>query len=167
MGWSSRFVAVLIAVALGPVVGGAAFAQDAAEPPSDTFDAAGPPPEPADAGPGTITLELNKLVPAENACQAYLVVDNGSPEPLQELKVDVFLFDNDGVVLRGVALQFTDLRAGRTTVVPFDLTELACDDIGRVLLNEVVVCNADGGVPLEDCADKLAVRSRVDATFEY
>ena len=117
--------------------------------------------------PGTITLELNKLAASENVCQAYFVVDNQSPHRLQELKVDVYLFDKQDVVLRGVALPFADVRAGRTMVVPFELPDLPCGDIGRVLLNKVLVCTDASGAPVEACADMLAVNTRSDVAFEY
>ena len=118
---------------------------------------------PADA----ITVELNKLAPAENACQAYVVVTNGMSQPIEELQLDVYLFDAAGVILNGVALQFVDLRAGRPTVVPFELADLACPDIGRILLNKVLVCNGPGGTAIEGCADRIRVSARGEIPFEF
>jgi hypothetical protein len=106
-------------------------------------------------------------MPAENACHAYFVLNNGTGEPLQELQTDVYLFDGEGVILRGVALQFTDIPADRSTVVPFELTDLDCGNIARVLLNKVLVCTGANGAPIDGCADRLAVSTRSPVAFEF
>jgi hypothetical protein len=129
--------------------------------------AAAPPNEASGAAPGTIALELNKLVPADNACHAYILVQNQTPEPLNELKVDVYLFDKQEIILEGVALQFNDVPSERERVVPFELADLACDSIGRVLLNKVLVCTGSGGAPVEGCADRLVTSTRAEASFEH
>lgn len=114
---------------------------------------------------GTIMLQLNKLEPGENACNAYMVVDNQSPEPLTELKVDVYLFDKQGIVLQGVALQFADVGSEGEMVVPFELPAIACDEIGRVLLNKVLVCTDASGAAVEGCADLLVASSLAEVPF--
>ncbi len=131
-------------------------------------------PQPAPATPaaapgaeGGVALELNKLTQVDNACHAYVVVDNRTPEPLGELTVDVYLFDKAGVILRGLALQFTDLRPARATVVPFELPDLPCGDVSRVLLNKVLTCTRADGSPVEGCGDRLAVSTKTAATFDY
>jgi len=114
-----------------------------------------------------ITLELNKLLPTENACLAYFVVSNHRSEPLQELETDVYLFDKQDIAMRGVILRFADVGPGRTIVFPFELTELRCDDIARLIINRVLVCNSANGAPIEGCADDLSVNTRAEAVFEY
>jgi hypothetical protein len=144
-----------------------AFGQQSPQAPEPAAAPAGEAAARAPGGAGTITIELNKLVPVENVCQAYFLVDNQTPESLDELRVDVYLFDREGVVLRGVALPFLDVRAGRTMVVPFELPDIPCGDIGRVLLNGVLVCTGPGGAEVEACAELLAVRTRADVAFDY
>jgi hypothetical protein len=119
------------------------------------------------AADGAIALELNKLLPAEDACHAYLVVDNQTPGLLKELRLDVYLFDKGGVILHGVALQFSDVGPGRTRVVPFELPDLSCADIDRVLLNKVLACTDASGAAVAGCADRLVLTSRAEASFEY
>lgn len=152
--------AFLSLVALLYIVPGSALAQAGGSP--ATVDA-----KPATGGDAGITIELNKLEEAQNACRGYFLVDNRTPDLLKELQIDVFLFDRQGVILRRVALSFLDVRSGRTKVVLFDLSGVACGDIGRLLVNEVLTCTSAGGPPIEGCADRLAVTTKAEAKFEY
>ena len=141
---------------------GSASAQEAAEPAPEPAETTAP-----GAAAGAITLELNKLVHVENACHAYVVIDNQSSRPLKELTVDVYLFDKAGVILRGLALPFTDVRSGRATVMPFVLPDLSCADVSRILLNKVLACTSADGAAVDGCADMLAVSTRAETAFEY
>lgn len=156
---SYLFTAAFLAFCGGPAVGQESAEPQPAAPAQETAA--------AETTPGALTLELNKLVAAENVCQAYFVVDNQTPDTLQELTVDAYLFDAEGVILRGLALQFMDVRAGRATVVPFELPDLPCGDISRILLNKVLTCTSAAGTPVTGCADKLAVSTRTEIAFDY
>jgi hypothetical protein len=123
----------------------------------------GAPANPSDAA---VTVELNKLEPAANACRAYFVVGNQLPDPLKELQLDVYIFDPKGVIAHRVGLAFTDVRPNRTKVVLFDLADLTCGDIGRLLVNEVLACSTAKG-PVDHCADRVAVNTKTAARFEY
>ena len=145
-------------------------AQDAQPATTPAAEAASPPPPaPAAQAPAAqdITIELNKLEATEKACRGYFIVENKTPAGLKELQIDVFLFDKQSVILRRVALSFLDIRPGRSKVVLFDLADLDCGSIGRLLVNEVIACTAADGKAVEGCADRLAVRTRAGAEFEY
>lgn len=153
-----------LVIALLCLLQGSALAQTA---PSDDAAAGAADTRPAGQG-DAIDIELNKLEDAEkNACRLYFVVDNGTPDPLKQLEIDVFLFDKEGVILRRAALSFPDVRPGRTKVVLFELADLVCGDVGRLLVNEVLTCTSADDKPIEGCADHVAVRSRGGAKFEY
>lgn len=149
---------------------GVASAQTEPVAPPEAAEPAAPAPaaEPAPpAAPGEgINIELNKLEVAANACLGYFIVENGLPEPLQELQIDVFFFDRQEVILRRVALTFLDVRPGRAKVVLFEL-DIPCADISRLLLNEVIACTQEGGSPIAGCADRLTVSTRAEAEFAY
>jgi hypothetical protein len=149
-----------IAICLPAFLVPPALSQDTpAEPPAEPAQAAG-------AAQGKITLQLNKMEASDNACHAYIVVNNQSPEPLQELKVDVYLFDKQGVILQGIALQFTGVGSDKEMVVPFELPDVACEDVGRVLLNKLLTCTSAEGAPIPGCDELLAVGSLAPAPFE-
>ena len=76
-------------------------------------------------------------------------------------QIDVFLFDTDVIPRRR-----EPIRPGTPRVL-FDLADLDCGSIGRLLVNEVIACTAADGKAVEGCADRLAVRTRAGAEFEY
>jgi hypothetical protein len=114
-----------------------------------------------------ISIELNKLESASNACRGYFIVTNRTPGTLKELGLDVFLFDKKGVILRRVGLTFLDIRSDRMKVVLFDLADLACGDIGRLLVNDVIACASATGAPIDGCSGLVTVSSRTGAEFNY
>jgi hypothetical protein len=115
----------------------------------------------------SISLELNKLEPANGGCRAYFVVENRTAESMKELRLDTFIFDAGGQITRRIGLTFPDIRPDRTKVVPFDLSGAACPEIGRVLVNDVLACTAASGAPIASCGDQLKVSTRAGAKFEY
>ncbi len=114
-----------------------------------------------------ITLELNKLEGSGGVCRSYFVVANRGPETLKDLRLEMYLFDRQGIAMRRVALPFTDVRAGRTKVVIFDLADLACSDLDKLIVNEVLSCTGETGQPIKGCPDLLTTRSRATAAFVY
>lgn len=143
--------AVLAATAL---IGGAGAAAPAG---ADAAAATG-----ADAA--AITVELNKLEPANAGCRAYLVVRNGTDTALASLRLDLVMFGTDGVIARRLAVETAPLPAGKTAVRLFDMAGTDCADIARVLLNDVLACrDAAGDRP--DCLAQVATSSRAAADF--
>lgn len=116
---------------------------------------------------GAVNVELNKLEPVASACRAYFLVENQMPVPLQEMRLDVFLFDLSGVVLRRVALSFADVGVGKVKVALFDLPDLACTDVSRLLVNDVIGCTIRNNETVPDCGDLLSVGSKASAEFRY
>jgi hypothetical protein len=125
-----------------------------------------PPGAPSPQAPG-IRVELNKLEAAGSACRGYFVITNGAPDSLKDLRLDVFLFDKAGIVLRRVGLTFADVRAERSKVVLFDIPDTACGDIGRLVVNDVLACNGSAGTPLAGCANLITTSTRTSAPFTY
>ena len=72
----------------------------------------------------------------EPAAATSSIDENNTPARLKEPQIDVFLFDKQSVILRRVALRLSDIRPGhRPKVVLFDLADLDCGSIGRLLVN--------------------------------
>jgi hypothetical protein len=111
---------------------------------------------PAAADPGFVSLELNKLEPQEKSCRAYLVVDNHTDASFHTVKLDLVMFQSDGVIGRRFALELAPLRPKKRTVKLFDLDGIACERVGNFLLNDVIDCQADSG-PIGDCLARLEV----------
>lgn len=109
------------------------------------------------AGPA-VSIELNKLETQGTSCRSFLVIQNDSDTALQNLKLDLIIFQTDNVIARRFAIDLAPLKAKKKSVKLFDLDGLACDKIGSMLINDVVECKADQG-PLEDCLAGITVKS--------
>lgn len=137
-------LALFVAVLVG--MGSAALAEDRA----------------ADA-PSAIRLELNKLEPQGDACRVYMVFANEGDGEISSLRLDLISFDPDGIINRRVALEGGPLAGEKTAVKLFDLADIECGEVGRLLLNDVVACEGDGVAG--DCLGRIETHSRAEAAF--
>lgn len=113
----------------------------------------------AQADDAKVKVELNKLEPGGAACRAYLVVENTTASAFETLKLDLVMFDPDGVVARRFAVEIAPLPASKTSLKAFDIDGLPCDRVGRVLLNDVMDC-ADASGARSDCLALISVSAR-------
>ena len=125
----------------------------------------------AQSPPGVFSLELNRLDGFDGGCRVTLVEKNGTSTAFASLKLDLVVFGGDGIVEKRVGVEAGPLKAGRTSVRTFDLKGLACDGVGRLLINDVLSCEAEGLAPdatdaTGACLDALEPRSRVPAAFD-
>ena len=112
----------------------------------------------------SILVELNKLEPNDGDCRAYLVMENRSTSAFESLKLDVVVFDTDGIVAKRLAVEAAPLPLGKTSLKVFDIGGLPCDRVGRVLLNEVMTC-ADDAQARGDCLELMSTSSRARISF--
>src|SRR5262245_32361098 len=110
------------------------------------------------AEPPQISVELNKLEPQGPVCRAFLVVANDSQSELTDLKLDIVLFQPDGVIGRRFIVNLAPLKAQKRSVKQFDLEGTACDQVGSLLINDVIECESPSGV-VENCLAGLTVKS--------
>jgi len=108
-----------------------------------------------------VTVELNKLEARGGACRAYLVLENGAGVAFESLRLDLVMFDGEGIVARRLAVETAPLAEGKTSLKVFDIDGLACAEVGRVLLNDVMACS-DASGRREDCLGLVEVESRAD-----
>ncbi|MEQ1578340.1 MAG: hypothetical protein ABL894_11880 [Hyphomicrobium sp.] len=113
---------------------------------------------PANAEQPKLTIELNKLEPQDKNCRAYFVVGNDTTIEYETLRLDLVLFQPDGIIGRRLAVNLAPLKAAKKVVKQFDLEGLGCDQIGSLLINDVLECKVTGGAAT-DCLAGLAVTS--------
>lgn len=113
---------------------------------------------PASAEPPKLSVELNKLEPQGAGCRAYVVVQNDEATSYQSYKLDIVLFQQDGVIGRRFAMDLAPLKPQKRTVKLFDLDNIPCDKIGSFLINDIVECKAEAG-PIENCLAGMTVKS--------
>jgi hypothetical protein len=114
-------------------------------------------PEPKQDESG-ISLELNKLEPSDKGCRAYVVVSNPTSTTYDANKLDLVMFQTDGVIGRRFALDLAPLRPSKRAVKLFELDGTQCDGIGSFLVNDVMECKADGSA-VNDCLARMKVNS--------
>ncbi len=107
---------------------------------------------------GGISLELNKLEASDKGCRAYVVVSNPTSTTFDAFKLDLVMFQTDGVIGRRFALDLAPLRPSKRAVKLFELDGTKCDEIGSFLINDIMECRADG-TAADDCLAKMKVNS--------
>ena len=113
---------------------------------------------PAFADTPSVSVELNKLEPNGGNCRAYFVVNNESKTGLKAFKLDLVLFQNDGVIGRRFAVDLAPLRPSKRSVKLFDIEGTSCDSVGSLLINDVLECEAESG-QIDDCLAAISVSS--------
>jgi hypothetical protein len=110
-----------------------------------------------------IRLELNVLESADGRCRVSFVLENKSQAALESLKLELAVFNRDGIVQRRLATEMGPVRGAKTVVKAF-LVDGACDEIGSILVNEVTACTPGDA---NACLDRLALSSRVPSVRFY
>ena len=113
---------------------------------------------------GGIALELNTLADNGNGCLMTFVVESSLDASIDKAAYEVVLFDGEGLVERMTVLDFQDVPAGRTRVRQFNIGDTTCEDVSRVLVNDVSACEGEG-VADGACIEQLAVSSQSDVEF--
>lgn len=127
----------LFAVAL--TFSGTAFAQENAEP--------------------SLLLELNAVQPTDQTCRLIFVVQNGLSDNLEQLSFEAVVFNQSDIVERLTLLDFEAVPLNRMRVRQFDLPDISCDSIKRILINGTNSCETSDGVSLS-CDDQLKLTTR-------
>ncbi len=115
-------------------------------------------------GKSAISIELNKLEPLDGSCRAYFVVRPEGAVEYKDFKMEMLVFDTDGIIQKWLVIDAAPLRAGKTSVKLFDVSGVACEKIGSVLLNDVTDC-ADAGGEIAACVERVSPSSKAKATF--
>lgn len=110
-----------------------------------------------------ITVELNAAEPAQNKCRVAFVIANKGATAIESLKLDLAIFNRDGVVQRRIVTEMAPLRRAKTIVKTFEL-ENECGHIGSILVNDVTACTPGDAAT---CLDRLMPSSKVNEIKFY
>ena len=121
-------------------------------------------PVPAAAQSGNFGLELNNLEDIDGGCRLTFLANNATGVALEQTSYEVVVFDAAGTVSQRLILEFGRLPEDKTKVVQF-LLDRSCDQISRLLLNDVEECIGADGSAVPYCLDALVTTSRVDVQF--
>lgn len=114
--------------------------------------------------PGQLGLELNVMQQSDAGCRITFLAENRLGTEVTRSSFELALFDADGGIDRLVALDFGALPEGKSRVVQFELKQLACDAVGRVLVNDITACEGGELTPAA-CLAALVPTTRTTATF--
>ena len=121
--------------------------------------------QPLVAAEAELLIELNKLEDTEQGCRSLVLFDNATGHELNRFRVDLILFDQDGVYARQLLLDMAPLHEDKKVVASFLLAEEPCASIGSILVNDLPRCENGAGAAL-DCVPLLKVESRTDVPLE-
>lgn len=112
---------------------------------------------PVHADDTPITIEINSAEAAQNKCRVAFVIANKGDAAVDTLKLDLAVFNRDGIVQRRLIAEMGPLRRAKTIVKTYEI-ETECAQIGSILVNDVTAC-APGDAAA--CLDRLSLTSKV------
>lgn len=113
-----------------------------------------------------LAIELNRMQQGQDGCRLSFIAVNRMGANLETTAMEVVFFDASGVVSEMLLLDFGRLPSDKTKVVEFVLQQQQCDDISRVLVNDVVECSSGGEQNMtRECFAALTTSNRAEIEF--
>lgn len=113
-----------------------------------------------------LTIELNKVQQSQDGCRLSFVAVNKMGANLETTAMEVVFFDANDVVSEMLLLDFGRLPSDKTKVVEFVLQQQKCEQISRVLVNDVVECSsAEEQNMTRDCFGALRTSNKAEIEF--
>ena len=107
-------------------------------------------------------IELNALNQNGDACRVTFVMVNNMKTAIDELILELVLFDQAQQVQSLLTLKTRNLPAQKTLVRRYDLKKISCQSIQRILVNEIKVCRGKS-LGASGCLKALSLSSRTKA----
>src|SRR5215207_8369006 len=111
----------------------------------------------ANAATENVRVELNGAETADNRCRLTFVIQNTLARALDSLKLDLVLFNPEGIVYRRLITEMAPVRDAKTVVKTFAV-DGDCAQVGSILVNDVTACAPDEAAA---CLDMLGLSSRL------
>jgi hypothetical protein len=114
-----------------------------------------------------LTIELNRMQQSQNGCRLSFMAVNKLGTGLDKTALEIVIFDAENIVSQMLLLDFGRLPNDKTKIVEFDLS-LQCEQISRVLVNDVAECaGADEQNLAQDCFNALRTSNRAEIEFGF
>ena len=120
--------------------------------------------EPGADGTSALAIDLNGTAQVDGACRFTFVIRNGLSANIGKSVFEFALFNKRGLVARLPTLDFKELPKGKTRVRQFDLADLNCGELARVLVNDARECSGEGVEPAS-CMANLKTTTATDLEF--
>ena len=116
--------------------------------------------KPAD---GKLGIEINKFEEITGGgCRAYFLFANNTPTSFEGFEMSLAIFDKAGVIDRLLSIDAAPLPVARTTLKLFEIPQIACANIGQILLHDLPVCKPQNAENV-DCYPLITLTSRTSA----
>ncbi|RWX12962.1 hypothetical protein EHI42_21570 [Rhizobium hidalgonense] len=116
-----------------------------------------------DAASAKLDVELNALAPSQKGCMMTFVAENDLQAPINKISIELAFFNDKNAVDRITVLDFRDLPQGKKRVRQFDMPNVKCESVTRILINDTPVCD---GPAAGECMKGLVTRSQISVPFE-
>jgi len=110
-----------------------------------------------------LVVELNALAPSQKGCMMTFVAENNLQTPINKISFELAFFNDKNAVDRITVLDFRDLPQGKKRVRQFDMPNVKCETVTRILINDTPVCD---GPAAGECMKGLVTRSQISVPFE-
>jgi len=112
---------------------------------------------------GKLTIEINKFEEIEGGgCRAFFLFQNGTPTSFEGFEMSLAIFNKQGVIDRLLSIDAAPLPVARTMLKLFEVPQIACADIGQILLHDVPVCKPQNAENT-DCYPLIDLSSKTSA----
>jgi hypothetical protein len=118
--------------------------------------------QPAPAA-GKLNVELNALTPSAKGCMMTFVAENDMASPINKISFELAFFNDKSTVDKLTVLDFRDLPVGKKRVRQFDMPNVKCEAVTRVIINDTPICD---GPAAGECKTALTTRSQIAVPFE-
>lgn len=117
----------------------------------------------ATAQTSKLTIEINKFEEiAGGGCRAFFLFQNSTPTSFEGFEMSLAIFNKQGVIDRLLSIDAAPLPVARTMLKLFEVPQIACTDIGQVLLHDVPVCKPQNAENT-DCYPLIDLSSKTSA----
>lgn len=110
----------------------------------------------------TLFIELNALKQQHQACRISFVMKNNLNAAIEELAMEVVLFNQSQQVTSMLLIKSQKMPAGKTLVRQYSLKNTQCSSLSQLLINDVKVCRGPN-LTNETCLQSLDLSSRASA----
>ena len=110
-----------------------------------------------------LDVELNSLTPSQKGCMMTFVAQNNLPAAISKISFELAFFNDKNAVDKITVLDFRDLPQGKKRVRQFDMPNVRCEGVTRILINDTPVCD---GPAVGECMKALVTRSQISVPFE-
>lgn len=110
-----------------------------------------------------LNVELNALTPSTKGCMMTFVAENDLSTPISKISFELAFFNEKSAVDKVTVLDFRDLPVGKKRVRQFDMPNVKCEAVTRIIINDTPVCD---GPAAGECKAALTTHSQISVPFE-